>query len=65
MAGSETYNVKGSSIATKLQWVRDHYGDEGVDQLRLRVDDSRLDSILSSSWYPFELFDQVNVAVAK
>ncbi|TNF75319.1 MAG: hypothetical protein EP299_06320 [Acidobacteria bacterium] len=61
----EEYLVRGSSISSKFEFVRDRFGTEA--ELRLKEDfenRERLFPILDSSWYPFELYDEINRAIA-
>ncbi|NNE20363.1 MAG: hypothetical protein HKN10_18005 [Myxococcales bacterium] len=63
---SKTYQVKGSSISSKFDFVRERSGPDAENQLRARFDDEdRLFPILDSAWYPFELYDRVNRAIAE
>ena len=62
---SEEYRVRGSSISSKFEFVRDRFGTEAELQLKEAfADRERLFPILDSSWYPFELYDEINRAIA-
>jgi hypothetical protein len=64
MAG--TYKVKGTSIRSKLAFVRKRFGVQGEEQLKSDLKDEKsLFPLLDSSWYPFELYDRVNRAIAR
>lgn len=61
----EEYRVRGSSIRSKFSFVRERFGSAA--ELQLKEDfasNERLFPILDSSWYPFELYDQINRAIA-
>ena len=60
-----SYNVKGSSINTKLAYVREHFGEEGENAILETVENEDLRTILDSSWYPFELYVEVLNVIAK
>ena len=63
---SDNYQVKGSSISSKFDFAREHSGAAGENQLReLFSDDDRLFPVLDSAWYPFELYNRVNRAIAE
>ncbi len=60
------YNVKGSSINSKFDFVRERLGEAAHNQLRERLTgDESLFPILDSAWYPFELYDRVNRTIAE
>jgi hypothetical protein len=63
---SSNYLVKGSSISSKFEFVRQHSGRAAEDLLRKQfTDQDRLFPILDSAWYPFELYDRVNRTIAR
>jgi hypothetical protein len=58
------YKVKGSSLRSKLQFVREKFGDEAEAELRTLFDRKQF-PILDSSWYPFELYEAVNRTIVE
>lgn len=61
----EEYRVRGSSISSKFKFVRDRFGTEAELQLKEHFkDQERLFPILDSSWYPFEVYDEINRVIA-
>ena len=62
-------NVKGTSIAARLEYVRRRGGEEGVasvlDQLtdKAEVDQIRVTGPLKSAWYPFRMFVELIEAI--
>ena len=65
MAAAEDYWVKGSSIKSKLEYVRDRFGAEAEGVLKHRFARQGLFLILESEWYPYALFDELCVAIAE
>ncbi len=62
---NQPYRVKGSSIRSKLDFVHEELGAEAEQRLHDRFAQVQdLESILDSAWYPFELYDGVNRAIA-
>lgn len=61
---SVPYQVKGSSLASKLEFVETRFGPAAVRELLLDVADPRLERILVTSWYPYELFDRLLTRLA-
>lgn len=60
------YRVKGSSITSKLDFVREQLGPSAEDQLRQRLAGHREHfPVLDSAWYPFDLYDTVNREIAE
>lgn len=58
------YYVKGSTLRTKLDFVREVFGEKAEGSLRERLLTEGLTSVLDSEWYPFALYDAVNRAIA-
>lgn len=54
-----SYWVKGGSIASKLDFVRDEHGQEAERELRAFLETRGAPQILEASWYPFQLYDEV------
>ncbi|MDY7093071.1 MAG: hypothetical protein SX243_08885 [Acidobacteriota bacterium] len=65
MAEDGEYRVKGSSLTTKLAFVRERAGAEVEQNLRQELRSEGLFLILESDWYPYRLFDRLNVLVAE
>ncbi len=62
---SSEYQVKGSSISSKFDFVRERMGANEETRLREQFTDrAGLFPILDSAWYPFELYDLVNRTIA-
>ena len=60
-------NVKGSAIASRILWVRLHYGEEGIERVT-RVVSPALGEVLAagavmSRWYAYDLFIELNLAL--
>lgn len=63
---AEDYQVKGSSITSKFQFVRERLGAPAERQLMDRLRDHEASfPILDSAWYPFALYDQTNRLIAE
>ena len=58
-----SYGVKGSSIQSKLQYVREAFGEKAEERLRSSHPDLGR-AVLKGSWYPFELYDQLLQTIA-
>lgn len=65
MANDGEYQVKGSSLTTKLGFVRERAGVEVEQSLRKELRSEGLFLILDSDWYPYRLFDRLNILVAE
>lgn len=58
--------VKGTKITSKMEFVRDVYGEEGIQQVldALDPDDrSQVRRALEIGWYPQDLYDRLILAV--
>ena len=67
MSGAGTLKVKGGPLLSRLAFVREQRGEEGVQRVlaRLPESDRKLCSpILTASWYPFELNERLDEAIA-
>ena len=60
-------SIKGSALASRVLWVRLRYGSEGLSRLASRVSAPLRDVIDHGAklptWYPFELFVELTVAI--
>jgi uncharacterized protein (TIGR02265 family) len=59
--------VKGGALLSRLAFVRDHRGEEGVQRVLERLGpDDRLacSQILTGGWYSFDMNDRLDAAVA-
>ncbi len=60
-------NVKGSSFASRILWVRLNQGEGGLKKLRARVSPELAKIVengaVMSKWYPFEHFIELNQAI--
>lgn len=59
-----SYRVKGTSINTKFDFVRERFGEEAEAMLRERVRSDQAPRILASAWVPFEIYVDVLRAIA-
>ena len=62
MSTESDYKIKGSSIRTKFQFVKERFGDAAENALQDKFDRSLL-PLLDSSWYPFTFNEQVSQAI--
>lgn len=58
------YRVKGSSIRSKFDFVRERFGEAAERRLKERFRDRDLLPVLDSAMYPFAVYDEVNRAIA-
>ena len=62
-------NVKGGTIKSRIDFIKENYGDEGFKLLlsELSNEDQAVLTgiILYSSWYPFELYERLDKAIQK
>jgi len=59
--------VKGGALLSRFAFVREHLGEEAVARVIARLpepDRSACASILTGGWYPFELNERIDAAVA-
>ena len=59
--------VKGGALLSRLNFIRQERGEEGVQRVlaRLPADDQRVVAqLLTGGWYPFELNERLDAAVA-
>ena len=59
--------VKGGPLLSRLTFVREHKGEEGVQRVMARLpeaDRATCATILTGAWYPFELNERIDAAVA-
>jgi len=61
---SDDYRVKGSSIRSKFDFVRDRFGEAAEGQLKERFRERGLLPVLDSVMYPFDDYDALNRAIA-
>jgi hypothetical protein len=62
---AQEYWVKGSSIKSKLEFVRERFGPDAEAALKRSFASQGLFLILESEWYPYALFDDLCVAIAE
>ena len=63
----QTGRVKGGALQSRIEFVREHRGAEGVERVlaRLSEDDrAACRQILTGGWYAFELGERVDRAIA-
>jgi uncharacterized protein (TIGR02265 family) len=59
--------VKGGALQSRLEFVRDHRGDDGVERVLGRLSDADRHvcrQILTGGWYAFDLNERMDHAVA-
>ena len=64
---ASTAKVKGGALLSRLAFVRDRHGEEGVQRVleRLSPEDQRACAqVLTGGWYPFEVSERLEEAVA-
>ena len=60
--------IKGSVLKTRLAFVEEHAGAEGVEQVLTSLgpeDENTLRGIVSVGWYPFEIGKRLDEAIVK
>ena len=57
-------SIKGGSIRTKLEYVKDTFGSAGEEKLTDLLKSADAYPILEANWYPYELFNQVLCFIA-
>jgi len=62
---SDDYRVKGSSIRSKFDFVRDRFGEAAERELKEQFRERGILPVLDSMMYPFEDYDAVNRAIAE
>ena len=61
-------NVKGSVLLSRLDFVRAHFGEEGVARLLEALPDKDrrvVTKMLPAQWYPFSFGERIDAAVMK
>jgi hypothetical protein len=64
----ERGSIKGVVLKSRLGFVRDNKGEAGLRSVLARLpeaDRATLDSLLPSSWYPFEMGERLDKAIAQ
>lgn len=59
--------VKGGALQSRLEFVRDHRGEEGVAKVMARLADEdrrACQQLLTGGWYPFSLNERLDAAIA-
>jgi uncharacterized protein (TIGR02265 family) len=59
--------VKGGSLQSRLEFVREHRGEEGVQHVLARLSEADREAcgyLLTGAWYPFDLSQRVDEAIA-
>lgn len=67
MADTSSIKVKGGALLSRLAFVREHRGEEGVQNVLARLpetDRAACGQILTGGWYPFALNERLDQAVA-
>jgi hypothetical protein len=61
----EEYQVKGSTLRSKFDFVRERFGGQAEAELKELFRGAGSELFLASSWYPFSLYDQILTAIAQ
>ena len=67
MDDAKAIKVKGGALASRLAFVREERGEEGVQRVLARLpeaDRKACSPILAGGWYPFELNQRLDEAIA-
>lgn len=67
MATTSALKVKGGALLSRLAFVREHRGEDGVQKVLARLpeaDRGLCAQVLTGGWYPFELNEKIDQAVA-
>jgi uncharacterized protein (TIGR02265 family) len=67
MSNLNPVKVKGGPLLARLAFVRDHRGEEGVQKVLGRLNDvdrNTCSHIHTGGWYPFELNERLDEAIA-
>ena len=67
MPDTRAIRVKGGALLSRLTFVREHKGEEGVQRVLERLpaaDRQTCAQLLTGGWYPFELNERLDTAVA-
>jgi hypothetical protein len=67
MAQTGGVHVKGGALLSRLAFVRDHRGDEGVQKVMSRLSDAdraACAQLVTGGWYPIALNERLDEAVA-
>ena len=67
MTASSALKVKGGALLSRLAFVRERSGENGVQRVLDRLspaDREACTHILTGGWYPFELNDRLDAAIA-
>ena len=67
MSESRSVRVKGGALLSRLAFIREQHGEEGVQRVLQRLSDEDrkvCTTILVGAWYPFELNERVDDAIA-
>jgi uncharacterized protein (TIGR02265 family) len=63
----QTGRVKGGAVQSRLEFVRDHKGEDGVERVLARLsteDRNACNQILTGAWIPFDLNERLDSAIA-
>jgi len=61
----DDYQIKGSSIQSKLDYVREVLGKEQEEEVRDMLRQRGIVLLLQSSWYPAEVYEDLNLFLAE
>jgi len=60
---TDEYMVKGSTIRSKLDFVKDRFGEGAKNAIEGRFQGRGLHPLLTASWYPYELYVELLEAI--
>ena len=64
MSSDDAIQIKGGSIRSKLELVRERFGERAYKDLVRILRAEGAHPVLEANWYPFELFDHVLIHIA-
>lgn len=62
---SEEFQIKGSSLVSKLEYLREVHGDAAELEAKKRLRDQGVYLLLVSDWYPYHLYTELNEAIVE
>ena len=60
-----TFQVKGSSIASKLAYLSENGGEAAEGEARLFLKENGITTVLEATWYPYEIYDSFLAWIAQ
>ena len=62
---AEAFSIKGSSLRSKLDYLREVHGKAAAEELKGWLREKGVVLLLVSDWYPHELYTQLNERIAE